>query len=88
MKTYKKKDILATPTKEEFVKEVKNFADATLSHLFTLDEQAIAQVLTAVSWYCECKGARAIKRVYEHTMLQMVQYEDGACGHRFELWAM
>lgn len=88
MKTYKKKDVLAILKKEDFVKSVKEFADKELSHLFILDEKAIAQVLTAISWYCEQRGVKATKRIYEHTLLQMVQYEEGACGHRFELWAM
>lgn len=85
---YKKQDVLAIPKKPQVVKAIKELADEKLSHLFTLTEQDINRVLLALSYYCEHKGAKATKKIYERNLLQMFQYEDGACGHRFEMWAM
>lgn len=88
MRRYRKADLLNIPKKKEVVAALKKVADEKLSHLFQLDEETINNVLTLLGYYCEHQGAKALPKVYEHTLLAMIQWGDGACGHRFELWAM
>lgn len=88
MLKYKKKDILEMPEKDKFVSEVKTLADEKLSHLFMLTKDEINNVLTALSIYCEDTGAKANEKIYEDTLLQMIQYQENDCGHRFEHWAL
>ena len=88
MQRYRKRDMLNLPKKNEVIAQIKALADKNLSHLFILDEETISNVLMALSYYCEHQGVKALPKFYEHILLTMVQWEDGACGHRFELWAM
>ncbi len=53
MGTYYKKDILKIPKQELFVADLKAWSDKHLEHLFTLTPEQIANVLTALAFYCE-----------------------------------
>lgn len=88
MGRYRKAALLNIPKKKEVVAALKKVADEKLSHLFQLDEQTINNVLTLLGYYCEHHGTKATPEFYKDILLAMVQWEDGACGHRFELWAM
>lgn len=88
MRSFREADLLNIPKKKEVVAALKKMADEKLSHLFQLDEETINNVLTLLGYYCEHQGTRAVPEVYERILLTMVQWEDDACGHRFELWTM
>ena len=85
---YRKKDILRLPHKYEFIKELKSFANKYHHSLDNLTEEQISDVLSLLSWYCYDEGNKALAKIYKNNLLQMVQYEDGDCGHRFEMWGL
>lgn len=93
---YRKADILNMPKQAEVVKALKEFADAKLSHVFTLTEEEITNVFTALAYFLsEYKWQhdspcvhRAKPSVFENTLLTMTQFERYSSGMRIEMWAM
>ena len=53
-----------------------------------LPKVRIEDVLNTLSQYCTQEGTRAKPKIYDDTLLRMVQWEEGEVGHRFETWAL
>jgi hypothetical protein len=97
--SYRKRDILRSQDRETISKAIADFSQQKLSHLYTITQTDIKNVLDAIGWYLSepkdiktwrmNKYVRKAKpAVFSEILLTMLQIEHNACGMRIEMWTL